>query len=712
MKKRNIYKLVVGLLIGAAGLPAAAEGIAATAAAATEGTEGTTMTAESWETWPDTWVAVDELGREVASSDGGIDRAEVDENTTVGMFYYLWHGQEIDSGKDISVLLQENPDNPDWGAVNAMHWGSKPWLGYYKGGDPYIISKHIQMLVDAGVDFLFFDCTNAKVYMTNVQAVLDELQRRADLGMKYPQLAFMVNANPVTTMTQIFRRFYNNKPQNEPFWFKYDGKPLALAPLPESSEMADLSDNVKEYFTFRRSWAWLRGRKSAEWAWLEFYPQAPGWTSKYDPVSKTYRNVQEQISVSVAQHATSKVGKSYHGGKQPAIDKYGMCKETPQGLYFQEQWDEAIRRHIPLVMVTQFNEWIAQRFVINSTGQYGDVRPGATAKIGETYFVDVYSPEFSRDLEPSSHPSVRDNYYLQLVSNVRKYRGAHKIPVPTRSLTIDISGGFDQWDEETVEYRDDKGDAFYISEAVQTPETLDRRTNDIVRAKVSKNADTYFFYVETLEDLTPFETSDRWMRLLINSGCDYTKGWHGYDYMVAKDAGTGKYSLMKNVMGTFRWSVVAPVEWRMEGNKLHLAFDRSLIGHDGVEKDFDFKWADNISDNNPDILSFISDGDVAPNARFNYRYKGSKLQGVGALTGVEADGGDAPRIVVGASGVSIDATAAKSDVAVGVSDMLGRAVASGLVKAGEVGQIELPKGIFVVHWQSAGDAGSRSVAVK
>lgn len=92
MKKIN--KLVVGLCIGAAGLPAAADDTA------------------TWDTWPDTWVAVDELGREVASSDGGVDRTEIDADATVGMFYYLWHGQHADSGKDISELLKADPDNP------------------------------------------------------------------------------------------------------------------------------------------------------------------------------------------------------------------------------------------------------------------------------------------------------------------------------------------------------------------------------------------------------------------------------------------------------------------------------------------------------------------------------------------------------------------------------------------------------------------------
>lgn len=676
--------------------------------------DDTAPAAVEWETWPDTWVAVDELGREVASSDAGIDRTEVDPNTTIGMFYYLWHGFHSDSGKDISLLLKEDPYNPAWGAAGSMHWGSKPWLGYYKGGDPYIVSKHIQMLVDAGVDFLFFDCTNAQIYQNAVNTVIAELERRDQLGMKYPRLAFLIHSMQPGTMTQIYIKFYRNKPQNEKYWFFWDGKPLALADV---NELSSTSAALRETFTFRNSWAWRQQKFNLanEWSWLESYPQNPGWANKYDPLTSTNRRTNEQISVSVAQHPTTKIGKSYHNGKQPAVDKYGMCAETPQGLYFQEQWNRAIQVHPPVVMVSQFNEWCAQAQTLTS-GNLGDCRPGVPAVAGDTYFVDVYSPEFSRDLEPSSHPSVRDNYYLQMVSNARKYRGATNIPVPTRSLTIDINGPFDQWDDETVEYRDDRGDTEFTSEAVQTPSTLLRPTNDIVRAKVTKNAETLFFYVETMADLTPFETSDLWMRLLINADCDYSNGWNGYDYMVYKDAATGRYSLMRNAeAGKFKWETVEAVDFRTEGNKLHLAIPRESIGHAGVEKDVDFKWADNIADDEPDILSFISDGDVAPNSRFNYRYKGSKLPGVGALDNVVAGrAGAAPVITAVNGGVKVDATpVAEGELVVNLFDTLGRRLTSARVAAGSSTTLAAPAGICIAAWKSAaGNGDSVRVVVR
>ncbi|MDE6628687.1 MAG: hypothetical protein K2K36_04890 [Muribaculaceae bacterium] len=681
-------KLVVGLVTGVlTGLPVSAA--------------DNSYDYEVWDTRPDTWVAVDELGRTVASSDAGVDRAQKDPNTAIGMFYYVWHGAERPTSKDITELLKADPDNPDWGPVNYYHWGYKPWLGYYKGGDAYVVAKHMQMMVDAGVDFIFLDNTNAQVYLEPTRVILDELQRRHDLGLRYPRVAFMVNAESAQTVNRIYNFFYRNKPENDKFWFYYEGKPLMLA---RESDMN--KDEVKEFFTFRYSWAWLQGKNENEWAWLEYYPQKPGWHYETNPATGGTRKVTEQISVSVAQHATTKVGKSYHGGKQPAIDKYGMCAETPQGLYFQEQWDEAIRVHPPLVMVTQFNEWIAMRQLVTASN-LNDTRPGATKKVGESYFVDVYNAEFSRDLEPSTHPSIRDNYYLQMVSNARKYRGVEQIPVPTRSLTIDIRGSFDQWDEETLEFLDDKGDAFYTSTDAQSATTLTRATNDIIRCKVTKNADTYFFYVETAEPISDPATTDRWMKLLLNTDGSYTTGWYGYNFIVRKNA-SGDYVLQRNTMAnTYSWSTVEKVDYRVEGCRMHLAIPRKSLNDYGKNIDIDFKWADNTPDGSPDIMRFISDGDCAPNGRFNYRYKGSTIVGVGGAEAPEASAAQ-PAVTTGQGTLTVSVPDADSSMEVTVVDPVGRVVATG--RAGRT--ITLPSGLYIVTWRGTACSGSVSALVR
>lgn len=581
-------------------------------------TASATISYDNWDTYSDTWVAVDELGRKVAIAGDGIDRKDKDEDVSIGMFYYIWHGYHNEYSRSVMELLDENAANPQWGADKQFHWASKPWLGYYKGGDRYVIARHMQMLTDAGVDFLFLDCTNAYWYPANVLAVMNEIDRRTALGLKSPKLTFCLNTKTPRTLNAIYDLFYKSG-EYDRFWYYYDGKPLMLAD-PDASDVSGnttytVTDEVRNFFTFRHSWAWMGGDNPNCWSWLENYPQQPGWTNTDDGKKI------EQITVGVAQHAHTKIGKSYHNGQQPVYDEKGLCKETPYGLYFQEQWDRAMEVHAPVVMITQFNEWIAQRFIVDET-TLDRVRPGAQAVVGETYFIDAYNPEFCRDIEPSAHPLIRDNYYLQLVSNIRKYRGANEIPTPTADLTIDIEGPFSQWDAETLEFRDDPMDTEFTSATVQTSATLKRPTNDIVRAKVTQDDANLYFYVQAAETFYPFEESDFWMRLLLNTDCDYSTGWNGYDHCVYKDPDTGYYSLMKNA-GGFTWTTIARVEYREEGNEMHLRIPRTLLGLT-AKSDIDFKWVDNISDDpDVDILSFISDGDVAPNGRFNYRYRGA-----------------------------------------------------------------------------------------
>ena len=43
------------------------------------------------------------------------------------------------------------------------HWG-EPLFGYYTSDDEWVLRRHVEMLTDAGVDFLVFDTTNHTTY--------------------------------------------------------------------------------------------------------------------------------------------------------------------------------------------------------------------------------------------------------------------------------------------------------------------------------------------------------------------------------------------------------------------------------------------------------------------------------------------------------------------------------------------------------------------
>lgn len=566
--------------------------------------------------YSDTWVCNDGLNRVVASSDQGVVRKEIDTTCVMGMFYYVWHGQHGPEIKDITRLLEKNVQQPQWGGVNQFHWGGKPALGYYVGGDPFIVARHMQMLVDAGIDFYFFDVTNGFTYDAQIKVVMNEIDRRQRLGLKTPKLAFMTHSGSNNLVGHYYNNYYSN-PKYDKYWFYWDGKPLILS---NSDEYASLSNHLKDAFTHRFSWAWDSGED--RWPWLAYYPQKVNFT-----VDSTGNKIEEQITVSTAQHAYSKIGKSYHSGKEPTLNAYGLpSNSTPYGYYFKEQWQQAISKHPKVVMITQWNEWMAQRFEITSSSQYNLVRPGAKASIGESYFVDVYNQEFSRDIEPSSEALVRDNYYLQMVSSIRKFRGVHNIPVPTISKTISLQGDFTQWDDVTPEFCDEPGDVFYTSSS-QSAACLRRPSNDIICAKVTKDADSLYFYVEVTGDSLVQPTSmgeESWMNLLLNTNLKYNDGWEGYDYMVSRVKDAPSMQLYRYDVTTSSWEPVAPVSYCQGSHQLMLSLSKHDVEAFG-DCDIDFKWVDNTVWCTPEILHFLRDGEAAPNGRFNYRYKGSLL---------------------------------------------------------------------------------------
>ncbi len=561
----------------------------------------------------DTWVCHDGLGRLVASADRGVTIQEIDTTRQVGMFYYVWHGQHGKEFRDVTRLLnEEGASSPTWGGVNQYHWGGKPALGFYEGGDRFIIAKHMQMLADAGVDFYFFDVTNAFIYNDQVKAVMDEVDRRHALGLRVPKLVFCCHTGSGAVVTQLYEKWYSN-PANNKYWFYWNGKPLILVDM---AHWGTVVPEIQSKFTPRHCWAWEEGE--GKWPWLAFYPQ------KHNFSNETGKTVYEQMTVASAMHPYSKIGKSYCNGKEPEIDSLGLTERTPYGDFFQEQFNQALKERPRVLMLTQWNEWIAMRFLVSNEESKPLTRPGVPEKVGESYFVDVYNQEFNRDIEPSAEPLIRDNYYLQMVSNLRKYKGARPIPAPSAYKKIKLNGNLSQWEDVQPEYLDEPGDIYYTSAKAQSEKCLKRKGNDIVSCRVASDKNNVYFMsqvdADTMEQAEGAEDAT-FMTLLLNTDTAYTSGWEGYDYMVTKTE--ENYWLYRWEEKTSLWSKYRKVNGEMGKNYIVYALRRKDIN---LRKgsDLDFKWVDNTPAFTTEILDFIVNGDAAPNGRFNYRFKGSK----------------------------------------------------------------------------------------
>lgn len=565
----------------------------------------------------DTWVARDALGRAVAENGRGIRPDKY-----VGIFYFIWqgaHGYDKHSGGaagegvmpkqasdtlspyDISKLLKENPDQPKYGPLHAFHHWGEPYFGYYLPDDEWIIRKHAQMLSDAGVDVLILDVTNAAIYLPQVTKIAETYTKMRAEGISTPSIAFIVNSVPVPTVNRLYENIYA-KGLFSDLWFYWKGKPLLLAP-PEGQ-----SETVKAFFNIRQSWAWSKGQKwfgdgRDKWTWVDHTPQSYGWHESADKP--------EQISVSIAEHPMSNIGRSFHDGKEPEVKRSG------EGLYFAEQWRRALEVDPEFVFITGWNEWVAMRFDDGAASHF----LGKKISKGETYFVDLYNEEFSRDGEPVKG-AFNDNYYYQMINNIRKFKGTRPLPVYHVSDAIKVDGNFKDWANIKAIFADDKGDTFHRKHPGwgKYKEYINNTgRNDIVEAKVAVEKDYISFYVRTASAITQWNSPD-WMRLFIGiSGTD-EPGWEGFQYLLnGKPLSATKTILMKNTGDGWNWKAISDLRYQAKGNEMELSIPRKILGLTASEFTVDFKWADNVpSDGN--AMNFLDKGDAAPNARFKYRF--------------------------------------------------------------------------------------------
>jgi hypothetical protein len=289
-------------------------------------------------------------------------------------------------------------------------------------------------------------------------------------------------------------------------------------------------------------------------------------------------------------------GRSYHNGKpgNPETD-------IVYGYNIQEQWDFAIKENPKFIFVTGWNEWTAGRW---------------TSKDGNpehSWFCDQASPEYSRDIEPTLTANMKDNYYMQLVNNIRRFKGVEANPVPSERKTIKE---FSDWNKVTPAYRDYTGDTQPRNSkgAQSLPVTIytnNTGRNDFDIIKIARDNDNVYFYAQTAADITP-NSGDNWMCVYIDVDRNFSTGWNGYDYRVVGGSKLQKYS-------NGVWNDLYDVAYSFKENKLMITFPRKYIAEFSSTLNFEFKWSDNTQDSN-DPLDWYINGDAAPGGRFNWIY--------------------------------------------------------------------------------------------
>jgi len=560
---------------------------------------------------PETWVATDALGRTLPTA--GTAPAPRP-GKFVGVFYFLWHGQHGKDGPYDNTLTVADPVAHPYGPPGAFHWWGEPAVGYFLADDPWVHRHNLQMLADAHVDVIFFDATNAFTYPTIYSLVCRIASDMRRSGIPAPQVAFITHAGPGKTVTQIYNDFYA-KGAYQDLWFRWEGKPLILGD--KTGKMDDgsaMAPKVVDFFTWRNSWAWDPGQD--KWQWIDKYPQRAGWHDA--------PNHPEEVPVSVAGHPVDNLGRSYHSdeewghGTEPPVDAQYQTPESNRGLQFAQQWERALKIDPQFIFVTGWNEWVAQRFLSGAGGGPGFL--GRIAKLGETFFVDNYNEEFSRDIMPmktTEKGGYGDNYYLQLVAGIRRFKGVRALPV---AHGFHAPKSFPAWSGIQPTYWDAVGDTEHRDHdgwgKLHYTDTSGR--NDFTSAKVACDAKNIYFYVQTQDALTP-HTGLNWMQLLIDADLNPRTGWNGYDFVVNSRVINASMTTLKRLSDGKTW----PVHYHAAGSEMVVTLPRALLGLTDTHKTtFDFHWVDNASvgGDPKHIADWWYVGDSAPDGRFNYRY--------------------------------------------------------------------------------------------
>ena len=573
--------------------------------------------------YSDTWVATDDLERTV------IDGAAAPRDKLIGMFYQIWFtptsvtysDQKIydhykiylDGGFEaVKKAYTKGPQG--WG-----HYWGEPYFGYYLTNDRWIIRKHASMLSDIGVDFIFLDVTNGNSQATSYRAIFKEYEQMRKEGLDTPDICFFL-ADNVSLVENVFLDLWDDvysTGQYRDLYVMYDGKPLILGNFTKlSEESRQIAD---ENFTWRRCWALRENIKDGKdyWTWMYETPQIASYNSKKD-------NAVEEISISAGILANTSTGRSFSNGRQPKVgtlpdgtkDYFQFNLETTgQGLLFAEQMERAAEVDPYVVLINEWNEWAAGRW--EGTGH--PTIANTYISWSESFYVDCFNPEFSRDIEPMKG-GFGDNYYYQLAAFLRYFKGGRSAPAAAGQHEISLDGGLGQWADVWPEYRDTAGDTLHrdsLGNGGLVSYKNESGRNDIVSAKVSRAGGTTYFLAVCADKLTAPEGGN-WMNLFINSDCDSRTGWYGYDLVINRD--NGSIERFKN--NSWETERIGKGEVFIGENHVVIKLDDKTCG---LGADFDFKWADNSTETG-EIMQFLDLGDAAPNARFSYAYRSASKE--------------------------------------------------------------------------------------
>ena len=258
------------------------------------------------------------------------------------------------------------------------------------------------------------------------------------------------------------------------------------------------------------------------------------------------------------------------------------------------------------MFVTGWNEWIAQK-------------QSKDPLLGDAYgyFVDTFDMEFSRDIE-MMNGGYLDNCFIQLVNNIRKFKGSGHSDKVYESYTDKNMLDLANWNGVTS-YADLIGDtkARDHQGVGSTYYKNDTGRNDVKEVRIAADGNNVWFMVATRDNITAKAADDtRWMNLWIGvEGAE--GGWNNLQYVINRGLNGTKSSIDKISDKTFVKSGEA--ETYVSGNVMIVKVAKSALGITDDAFGLQVKVTDNLQ-KDFDIADLYTNGDSAPLGRINYSW--------------------------------------------------------------------------------------------
>lgn len=567
-------------------------------------------------------TAVDHLGRKLPEYG---EVPEKRDGKTVGLFYYLWHGYHGTQGPyDITEILKRDPnammnaDSPAWPPAEhtpMLHWG-EPMFGYYVSTDPWVLRRHVEMFITAGVDVLFFDVTNGFTYKKCFFKLFEILREYNNKGFKAPKVCFYtapaIRGCGTGNLAELWECLYEPMLYSD-LWFYWKGKPLIIC-----HSIRSLPDRVREFFTWRAP-TWREPEQPCTWAW-EGNPQK---------VAVDENGVPEEIAVNVsrvdcdpnynsdgmtvgmgsAAYGVPVMGRSWHNGHKDTREN-----ASHYGFLFEEQARYALEKDPPVAFLCQWNEWLVPFLTQKTNTLYGmGNRP--------IHLQDEFNEEYSRDLEPM-RGGYGDAYYLHMIAFIRRFKGLEAPAVADKMYRFDPNDAFAGWDGVYPIYREMTGDIaprdWHGYDAVgRYTNYTGRNEFSVLKAAVDE---TKIRFYAACQSVISAPAPEDWMTLYIKTQNDALPNWEGYHFAVNRTAPKQNRASLEAVAvdGTYRWKSIGEAEIRVCENRIVLILERAALGLSESNVRLEFKWTDNMQEHT--VAEFYQNGDAAPRGRLNYLF--------------------------------------------------------------------------------------------